>query len=93
MRGMSRADTVLTGEITLSAGSTLEDVSVTRSANSASTAMGIVCPASGAGYVRDCIVSVTNAGAGNGIGLYAFGRGGALYVYGGDTSGSDIDYV
>ena len=73
--GVSRFGSVLTGQITGGAGASLENCSVTRSANSASALYGIVAPATGTCYMAGVHVSATQAGAGNAAAIYAAAGG------------------
>lgn len=68
--GASRYATILSGQITLGADSCLENLSVVRSVDSASTQKGVVIGAAGTAYMSGCEISVTNAGAGD---AYALG--------------------
>jgi len=67
--GQSPYATKFTGQITLGAGSYIKDCGINRSVSSTGTAVGIVGPASGKGYVISCAVIVDQDGAGNAIGL------------------------
>ena len=64
-KGISRYATVLTGMITGGAGTTLECLTVERTANDANILRGIVGPATGTMKIRDCDVTTTQSGAGN----------------------------
>jgi len=72
--GLDRLQCVLSGEITLGAGSLLGDVSVTRSGSSASQLNGVVLDGSGS-RIAECYVSVTNT-TGDAVGVFA--EGGAV---------------
>lgn len=68
--GLSRWATKLTGQITLANGTTLETMSIIRTANDASDLKGVVSPPSGtpSAKLRDCTITCTQSGAG---GAYA----------------------
>jgi hypothetical protein len=86
--GRDRARSILTGKITLSNESALLNLSVIRSANDASTLVGVEGPASGTGYVLDCIIRSSQSGAGDGYALSE--RDGFIEVHGGALYGSTI---
>jgi len=90
--GESRYATIFSGQITLGASSTLENLSVVRSVDSASDHKGVVTGASGVAYLNDCDVEVTNAGAGDAYGASIDGAGDIecwnCYLYGNSGSGS-----
>jgi len=74
--GCSRENSILTGQVTLSDGAVLENLSIVRSVNNADDVYGVLLPTTGGtGYIYNCTISVTQAGAGKGIGILAFGRG------------------
>lgn len=77
LAGMVRADCVLTGQITTSNLTHVETLTIDRDENSASDVYGLVGPAvvGEVAYAKSCTFSVTNAGAGSGIGLTVFGAG------------------
>jgi len=47
-------------------------------ANSAAALIGLVVPANGSAYVVDCVIRVVQNGAGTGVAIGAFDRGGSL---------------
>jgi hypothetical protein len=59
--GRGRANTILSGQITLGDGAVLRDLAVTRTASQAGDLIGIVAPASGMAYVIGCDIAVNNA--------------------------------
>jgi len=74
--GVNREDCVIDGQVTLSNGSVLANLSIIRSENSASDVYGVLAPASGGtGWIYGCTISVENAGAGGAYGILAFARG------------------
>jgi hypothetical protein len=79
-RGLGRKASVLTGQITLAASSVLETLSVSRTANSADTLIGVVGPSSGTGYLYDCDVAANNA-LGTGYAVQTTGTG-EVYLVG-----------
>ncbi len=79
--GLGRRATVLTGQITLSNGTTLQGLSVTRTANDANTLIAVVGPSSGTAYVYDCDISALQAGAGVGYALYEQSGGELRHYY------------
>jgi hypothetical protein len=89
--GMSISDVVLSGQISTNDGSTLEHLSVTRSKNDASTYYGVIGPDSGTAYIKECWVSVTQAGGGSGYGVSCYAQDGNLQVYGGRVFGTTAD--
>ena len=92
VRGMSRADTVLSGQIILSDGARGENLSITRTANDASDLRGVLVPTTGTAYLDAVTVSVTQNGGGTGTAIYASSRGGKLELHGGcDIYGSTAD--
>ena len=76
LRGASQAGSILDGQLTLSNATHWENMSLIRSVNSAAMVYGLVLPLTGGvAYVNNCKISVTQAGAGQGVGIHAFGRG------------------
>lgn len=63
--GNQRDTSILSGEITMSAGSTLTNLSVIRTANDANILNGVLGPSAGTGHLYGCNISVVQAGAGN----------------------------
>ena len=92
MIGLSRYASILSGQITLGAGSTLENLSVIRSVDSGSDYKGVVIGATGTAYISDCDIEVTNAGAGAAYGVSVDGNGDVecwgSYLYGNSGSGN-----
>lgn len=90
--GASRYASILSGETTLGAASTLENLSIVRSVDSASAHKGVIVGASGTAYLSNCDVEVTNAGAGGAYGVSVDGNGDvecwSCYLYGNSGSGS-----
>jgi hypothetical protein len=76
LAGVVRADCLLTGQITLSNLSHVENLTIDRDENSADTLYGLVGPAVGeVAYAKSVTISVTNTGVGVGRGLTVFGKG------------------
>jgi len=76
LRGLSQFGSILDGQLTLSDGTYWENMSLIRSVNNAAMVYGLVLPPiGGVAYVKNCIIRITQAGAGQGIGIYTFGRG------------------
>ena len=90
--GWSRYTSILTGQITGAAGSSIENLTVSRTANSGDTLKGVVGPASGTFYIHDCDVKATQAGAGDAYGVSIDGNGDvdswSSYLFGSSGSGS-----
>ncbi len=93
--GWSRYSTVLSGQITGTAASTLENLTLARTANDGNTIKGMINTASGICYVSNCVITVTQNGAGNGYAVsmdnngilecwncYLFGHSGSGNGYG-----------
>jgi len=89
--GESISDVVFSGQVTLGAGAAVEHLSVIISENDALDYYGIIGPDSGEAYVKQCWVSVTQAGAGDGYGVSCYNQDGDLQVYGGRVYGSTAD--
>lgn len=68
-------NTILTGKITLSSGSTISDGTILRNADDANDLIGIVGPSEGIGLVIGCRILVTQTGSGNAYGYYHTGGG------------------
>lgn len=66
--GIHKYGAKLTGQITLSDETSIINLSVVRSADDGNDLKGVIAPGSGAGRIKNCLVSVTQAGAG---GAYA----------------------
>jgi len=76
LKGVSQFESAIDGQLSLSDGTYWENMSLIRSVNNADMVYGLVLPAApGVSYVKNCIISVTQAGAGQGVGIHAFGRG------------------
>ena len=90
--GGSRYASILSGQVTLGATTSLENLSIVRSVNSATAHKGVVVGASGTSYISNCDVEVTNAGAGAAYGVSVDGNGNvecwSCYLYGNSTSGN-----
>lgn len=89
---IQRRAAILTGEITLSASSSLQGLTIARTANSGSDLIAVLGPDSGAAYLYDCDVSALQAGAADGFALVGQ-VGGNLYhrfcVLTAQSSGAD----
>lgn len=79
--GNQRDTSILSGLITMGAGSSLENLSVIRTANDATTLIGVGGPPSGVAYLRNVRVSVTQSGAGA---AYAVAANAGLTIDNGD---------
>lgn len=86
--GRSRFATILTGQITGAAGASIENLSITRAANSADDLIGVDSPASGTFWINDCNISVIQAGAGDAYALSVDVSGSVMKVYSSDLYGS-----
>lgn len=62
--GKSRFASIFTGAITGAAGASIENLSITRTANDANALTGVTGQASGTFYVSDCHITCTQSGAG-----------------------------
>lgn len=104
--GVSRYASILTGQITMGAGTTLECVTVSRTANDANALVGVLGPASEVAMLRDCDVSCVQSGSGAAYAVSVEGGGDlecwtcALYGestggigYGGSRSGGGNLYI
>lgn len=92
--GLSRYATILSGQITGGDGASIENLSIERSANDASTLKGIVDPASGTFRINGCDIEVDQSGSGNAYALSMDGSGiievWNSYVYANSGSGTGI---
>jgi len=94
--GASRYATIFTGQITLGVESSLENLSINRSSDDASTLKGAIGPgSSGTAYINGCDVKASNAGAGNAYGISVETSGAAIecwnsYLYGNSGSGTGM---
>lgn len=86
--GESQWGTVLTGEITANAETTLENLSIYRTANDANTLKGLVAPASGMAYTNDVIIYVEQLGSGDAHAIS--GSSGRVKSRGGDFDGHSV---
>jgi hypothetical protein len=67
--GISRFGTIFTGAITGAADASVENLSITRTANDGNALSGIVGQASGTFYVHACHIKCTQSGAGTAAGV------------------------
>lgn len=77
LRGLSRYNSILTGQITIGDGCYLETLSIVQAANSSSTVSGLVCGA-GSGEsaaAHACDIQVTQSGSGNAYAVNMSGAG------------------
>ena len=91
--GLSRYASIFSGQITGGAGSSIENLSIIRSADSADNIIGVDSPSSGVFYINDCDIEVTQAGAGDAYGLSVDVAGTTIeawdsFVSGGSAGGS-----
>jgi hypothetical protein len=63
--GWSRFTTTLSGQITGGAGSSLENLTITRAANDGGTLIGVISPAAGIFYITGCDIVCTQSGGGD----------------------------
>lgn len=80
--GVDRRASVLTGQITGTAGASVQSLSIARTANDASKLLAVVAPDSGRFDVSDCDLTVTQSGAGTGYAVGVLNHGGDVYLYG-----------
>lgn len=74
--GKSRWATIFTGKLTFGIGTTLENCSIVRTANDASTLIGIQAPAAaGVAKVQNVDCDLTQSGSGDAYGVYSSGDG------------------
>ena len=90
--GMSRYATILSGQITGGASSSIENLSINRTADSGDTIKGVVDPSSGTFRIHNCDVTVIQAGAGDARAISAETNGTTVdvwnsYLYGSSGSG------
>jgi len=91
--GYSRYATQLTGQITMGgADATIENLSVTRTADDASGYIALINPSSGTAYAHSCDVKVVQSGSGNAYGV-SIANAGSLELwncltYGDSSSGT-----
>lgn len=90
--GLSRWATVFTGQITGGDGASIENLSITRTANDSSNLIGVVGQSSGTFYVHDCHISIEQSGSGDARGISQAAAGTvevwSSYVSANSTSGS-----
>ena len=92
--GLSRWSCIFSGQITGGDGASIETLSIERSANDSSTLKGVVDPASGTFYIRDCDIEADQSGSGDARGISIEGSGIVevwdSYIYGNSGSGTGI---
>jgi hypothetical protein len=90
--GYSRYASKFSGQITMGSGSTMENLTITRTDDSASTIKGIINPSSGTAYVHSCDVKADQSGSGDAYAISLDNNGGMefwnCYLYGNSGSGS-----
>jgi len=90
--GINKYGAKLSGQITLGAGTSIINLSVIRTANSAADIKAVLAPSSGSGYIKNCYISVTQAGAGDAYAVSVEGDGDLetmeSYLLADSTSGS-----
>lgn len=90
--GIDKYGAILTGEITLSSNTSIINLSVVRSADSADDIKGVIATSSGTSYIKNCLVSVTQAGAGGAWAVNVEGNGSIetmeSYLIGNSTGGT-----
>lgn len=79
--GASRYATIFSGQITGGASSSIENLSVTRAANDASTLKGVISPSSGTFYIHSCSITCTQSGAGDSYAVSAQTDGTIIEVW------------
>ena len=73
--GIQKYGAILTGEITLSSSTSIINLSVERSADSADDIKGVIATSSGTCRIKNCLISVTQAGAGGAWAVNVEGNG------------------
>jgi len=68
--GLSRYATRIFGAITMSAGASIENLSVKNTVSDAGNVFGVKAGTSGIGYLNGCNVECRNSGGGHGYGIY-----------------------
>lgn len=63
--GWSRFTTTLSGQITGGAGSSVENLTITRAASDGATLIGVISPSSGTFYINGCDIVCTQSGGGD----------------------------
>lgn len=91
--GRSRYATVFTGQITGGDGASIENLSIERSANDATTLIGVDSPGSGTFYIHNCDIEADQSGSGDAYGISADVNNTIIevwnsYLYGNSGSGS-----
>ena len=91
--GASRYATIFSGQITGGASSSIENLSINRTADIADTIKGVIDPSSGTFRIHSCDVTVIQAGAGDARAISAETNGTTVnvwnsYLYGSSGSGS-----
>ena len=91
--GASRYGSIFSGQITGGAASSIENLSINRTADSGDTLKGVIDPSSGIFYIHSCDVTVVQAGAGDARGISAETNGTTVdvwnsYIYGSSGSGT-----
>jgi hypothetical protein len=90
--GYSRYATKLTGQITMAASATVENLTIVRTANDASTYKAVINQASGTSYIHSCDIKVEQSGSGAAYAISLDGAGSLelwqCYVYGNSGSGN-----
>lgn len=90
--GIHKYGAKLTGQITLSSATSIINLSVVRTADSAADIKGVIATSSGTSYVKNCLVSVTQAGAGGAWAVNVEGNGNIetmeSYLIGNSTGGT-----
>ena len=90
--GIQKYGATLTGEITLSSDTSIINLSIVRSADSADDIKGVIATSSGMSYIKNCLVSVTQAGAGGAWAVNVEGNGSIetmeTYLIGNSTGGT-----
>ena len=91
--GASRYGSIFTGQITGGAASSIENLTVSRTANSADTLIGVDAPSSGTFYINGCDIKAVQSGSGNAYAISADVNSSTIevwnsYLYGSSGSGS-----
>lgn len=80
--------TIFSGQLTLAADTELRGAKVTRTANDANALVGVVGPATGTAYLKECDISTVQSGAGNSYGVQ--GGAGDLILWDCDVDGQSV---
>jgi len=86
LRGAGVQASILTGQITGTDASGLENLSITRVANDATKLIAVLGPDSGSMKIRECDISATQSGAGTGYAISV--QAGDVYIYNSRAYGS-----